>query len=59
MLAPLETIARVKLPPPLIFQLMRALAENQDKYEALFGPIPDHQGHRLGPPEDQGGTNAQ
>jgi hypothetical protein len=32
-------VARVKLPPSVIFQIASAIAENVDKYEQSFGPI--------------------
>lgn len=51
--APQEVVARVKLPPPLVFQIMRNLADTLDKYEKQFGKVPDHQGQTFG--TDQGG----
>jgi hypothetical protein len=53
--APQEVVARVKIPPPLLFQLMRNLAAAQDQYEAQWGPIPDHQGHVIGGPDNNPG----
>ena len=50
LLAPQEVVARVKIPPPLLFQAMRNLAAAQDAYENQWGSIPDHQGQQLGPP---------
>ena len=32
--------ARVKIPPTVIFALLKALNENMTKYEAKFGEIP-------------------
>lgn len=32
-------VARVKLPPSVIFQIASAIAENVDLYEKQFGPI--------------------
>src|ERR1700722_16094799 len=40
---PQEVVARVKIPPPLLFQVMRSLAGAQDAYEAQWGSIPDYQ----------------
>jgi hypothetical protein len=40
---PQEVVARVKIPPPLLFQIMRNLAGAQDAYEAQWGSIPDYQ----------------
>lgn len=53
LLAPQEVVARVKIPPPLLFQVMRNLAATQDRYENQWGPIPDHQGQHLGNPPNQ------
>jgi hypothetical protein len=33
-------IARVRVPPGLLFDITRAFAQNQDAYEARFGKIP-------------------
>lgn len=32
-------VSRVKLPPSLVFDVLRALSDNLDKYEKTFGPI--------------------
>jgi hypothetical protein len=40
-LAPQQVVARLKLPPSLIFQLMRNLSTNMDQYEQQHGSIPD------------------
>ena|SRR5579883_746484 len=58
-LAPQEVVARVKLPPVLVFQVMRNLADNMDKYEQSFGQIPDHQGQRFRPREIGGDDVAE
>jgi hypothetical protein len=50
LVAPQQVVARLKLPPPLIFQIMQNLADSMDKYEKQFGAIADHQGQRFGPP---------
>lgn len=34
-----ELTARVRIPPGVIFDLLRALNENMTKYEQSFGPI--------------------
>jgi hypothetical protein len=59
-LAPQEVVARVKMPPSLLFQVMRNLAAAQDQYEAQFGAIPDHQGQTFQTQADGeiGGQNA-
>jgi len=36
---PARVVSRVKIPPTVIFDLMRALNENMAQYEASFGPI--------------------
>lgn len=36
---PARVVSRVKIPPTVIFDLMRALNENMTKYEARFGTI--------------------
>ena len=36
---PCRVVTRVKIPPSLIFDIMRALNENMDRYEAIFGMI--------------------
>src|SRR5881398_747620 len=36
---PCRVVARVRIPPTVIFDLMRALNENMAKYEASFGEI--------------------
>ena len=43
------TTARVKIPPTVIFDLLKALNENMTKYEAQFGEIP-----RIEPREQEG-----
>jgi hypothetical protein len=44
-------VARVKIPPALVFDVIRALNENMTKYEEVFGEIQR--------PEAQGGPHAQ
>jgi hypothetical protein len=36
---PCQVVARLKIAPTLVFDLMRALNENMTKYEATFGEI--------------------
>jgi Protein of unknown function (DUF3467) len=36
---PCRVVSRVRIPPTVIFDLMRALNENMAKYEASFGEI--------------------
>ena len=43
-IGPQQLVARVKLPPALIFQLMRNLNASMEQYEAEYGPIPEFQG---------------
>ena len=48
LLSPQEVVARVKVPPPLVFQLMRNLSTNLDRYETQYGAIQDFAGPTLG-----------
>jgi hypothetical protein len=34
-----QVVARVKVPPSVVFQIAQAIAENVSQYEARFGPI--------------------
>lgn len=43
-LAPQLVVARVKIPPPLVYQLMRNLAKTLDEHEKRIGPVPDFLG---------------
>jgi hypothetical protein len=52
LLSPQEVVARVKLPPPLVFQVMRNLSTNLDRYEQQYGAIQDFAGPTLGPEEE-------
>lgn len=36
---PAPVVARVKVPPQVIFRIAQAIAENVDRYERNFGPI--------------------
>ena len=42
--APQQLVSRVKIPPPLVFQVMRNLNTAMDQYEAQYGKIPDFLG---------------
>jgi len=46
--SPQEVVARIKVPPPLVFQLMRNLSTNLDRYEAQYGAIQEFAGPTLG-----------
>lgn len=48
LLSPQEVVARVKLPPPLVFQVMRNLSTNLDRYEQQYGSIQEFAGPTLG-----------
>ena len=37
---PLRVVARVKIPPAILFHLMQNLNQSLTQYEAQFGPIP-------------------
>ena len=37
---PTPVVARVKVPTSVIFEIARAIAENVDRYEKAYGPIP-------------------
>jgi hypothetical protein len=50
-LSPQEVVARVKVPPPLVFQLMRNLSTNLDRYELQYGAIQEFAGPTLGTEE--------
>jgi hypothetical protein len=54
-----EVVARLKLPPALIFQLLRNLSDALSKHEAQWGKIPDFKGPTFGrtelsPPSEEG-----
>lgn len=48
LVSPQQVVARVKVPPPLVFQLMRNLSTNLDRYEAQYGAIQEFAGPTLG-----------
>jgi len=58
--AVMELVARLKLPPPLVFQVLRNLSDALSRYEAQWGKIPDFQGSTIGrvemlnPPSEEG-----
>jgi hypothetical protein len=37
---PARVVARVKIPPATVFEVMRALSHNERRYEENIGPIP-------------------
>lgn len=37
---PCRVVSRVKIPPAVVFELMRALSVNENLYEQRIGPIP-------------------
>lgn len=37
---PCRVVSRIKIPPDVVFQLMRALSVNERLYEQRIGPIP-------------------
>jgi len=37
---PARVVSRVKIPPAAVFELMRALSQNEHLYEEHIGPIP-------------------
>jgi hypothetical protein len=49
--SPQEVVARVKVPPPLVFQLMRNLSTNLDRFELQYGSIQEFAGPTLGTDE--------
>ena len=51
--SPQQVVARIKVPPPLVFQLMRNLSTNLDRYEVQYGAIQEFAGPTLGSDESQ------
>ncbi len=51
LVSPQQVVARVKLPPPLVFQVMRNLSTNLDRYEQQYGAIQEFAGPTLGTEE--------
>jgi Protein of unknown function (DUF3467) len=51
---PCRVVSRVRIPPTVIFDLMRALNENMATYEASFGEIRRVGGPRPEQPPDTG-----
>jgi hypothetical protein len=45
---PTPVVARVKVPTSVIFEIARAIADNVDRYEKTYGPIPQQ---NINPPE--------
>ena len=48
---PCRVVSRVKIPPDVVFQLMRALSVNERLYEQRIGPIPRPGRHTDAHPE--------
>lgn len=48
---PCRVVSRVKIPPDVVFQLMRALSVNERLYEQRIGPIPRPGRHTDARPE--------
>jgi hypothetical protein len=44
MMAPQEVVARVKVPPPLVFEIASNIANAMDGYEKQHGKIPEFTG---------------
>jgi hypothetical protein len=55
---PHELVARVRIPPSLVFDVIRTINEAMTGYEAMLGPIPrpGEQDTPLYPPADLGDT---
>jgi hypothetical protein len=52
---PSRVVARIKVPPSLVFSILRTINENMGRYEEAFGPIPrPDEGEGLLPPDDAG-----
>jgi hypothetical protein len=51
---PVRVVERVRVPPTLLFDIIRALNDNLTRYEETFGPIPRPQGNEplFPPPAD-------
>jgi Protein of unknown function (DUF3467) len=52
--APQEVVSRVKIPPPLVFHIMRNMNAALDQYESQHGKIRDVLGGGFEPPPGQG-----
>ncbi len=53
---PCRVVSRVKIPPAVVFELMRALSVNERLYEQRIGPIPrpGRQDDQTSPPDRPG-----
>ncbi len=49
-ITPVRVVARVKIPPATVFELMQALSQNERLYEENIGPIPRPGGPDADPP---------
>ncbi len=58
--APHRLVARVRIPPGKVFDVIRAINENMDRYEQVFGPIRRPEPEvPLYPPAGQGDTGSE
>lgn len=58
--APFQLVARVRIPPGVVFDVLRAIEENMTHYERAFGQIPrPGQDQPLYPPPDLGNTGSE
>ena len=57
---PHQLVARVRIPPGVVFDVLRAINENMTRYEAAFGPIRRRGKEQpLYPPPDLGNTGSE
>jgi hypothetical protein len=58
--APHQLVARVRIPPGKVFDVIRAINDNLTNYEQTFGPLSQSESYApLYPPPDQGDTQAE
>lgn len=50
---PSQVVARIKLPPALIYRLMQHLESQLTQYEAVHGPVTPLGDEDIQPPEDE------
>lgn len=57
---PYQLVARVRVPPGAVFDVLRALNENMTQYEQAYGPIrKPGDDQPLYPPADMGNTDTE
>lgn len=56
MVLPQQVVSRVKIPPPLVFQLMRNLNSTMEAHEQQHGQIPEFQSGARPQQPPEGGT---